>query len=192
MRTDHHYEPLEPTEEQAAALLAWPGNLTAFDLTAVAETRDAPPLVLEWIDARLEHRREWELGAKDRAFTVEPQVSAYGRVRLFDGDWFDARAVPGAVEANFEVEANGLVEPSDAKVYMRYVAVPWEALEELAQAGDEQGCRRIAAAIYEYLELRGRAARTLVGTVNAEQKRHRSALVVQQTLEAMNAGKIKL
>jgi len=200
MRTDHQYEPLKMTATEKRITRGWrPGD--AWSYAAVLETRDAPPEVLDFCERRLAHREEWEAGAKDRPITVEPQVSAYGRVRLFDGPWIDARAIPGAVEANFPIElpiSEAIGFPSEAKVYMRHVATPWEALEELAQADDEEGCRRVAAAMYEYLELRGLAARTLVGTVNDEQKRHRLALVrcphcrqTQAKCEASGCGQRK-
>ncbi len=72
MRADHHYEPLEPTGEEKEALEAWPGAQLSFTYESILESRDAPPTVLAYFERRAKHRREWEEGAKDRAFTIEP------------------------------------------------------------------------------------------------------------------------
>ena len=175
MRRDYRYV-YEVSDEELAILDAWGGNRGAFSFEAVLETGDAPPEVLEVCRQRIEHRADWEAGAKDRPFSFAPVVSMRAKMRLFDGPWFPVGAISDAVEANVPIPFNPRlgIEP----MFERHTALPWKALEDLAWAKDEQSCRRIAAAVYEYLELRERAARVLVHTVNNELERRALEQVV--------------
>lgn len=145
------YCPPEPSAE----VNAWFETSPEMTFTGVLEAGDAPPGVLAYCRARVAYHEHWmsDENAKNRPITVN--VIDAGSYRLFDGPWIHYRDERAhlVVDAFFE-EGEGLVLKR---------ALPMETYQALIAAGDEVGCRRLAAAIYEARELHQRANRMLAG-----------------------------
>lgn len=106
-----------------------------------------------------EHRAAWEAAAVDRPLSVYPDEGRFGRVRLFGGKKVSEDDLPPA----------GLVadlpRPDGSLVLESWTAAPFDEMMGAAQSGDLDRARRIAAAIYEWIDMRARADRLLVGAV---------------------------
>jgi hypothetical protein len=141
MRTDYTFTPPEPSHSVADWFdSSEPSSL--FDLKELADNGDAPEHVLAFAREFQRARVDWEQGAKDRPITYHPTSNAF---QLFDGPWQMAmphHAAWAVIEANFAVEG----EPD---TYVRRTAPVADVYEALIEADDEEGCRKLAVAIYE-------------------------------------------
>lgn len=177
MDTSIAYKPIEPTDEERVALDGWDYGQIAVDMQHVLDTGDAPPLVLAYFRRRLEHRKAWDEGAKNRPFSHHPDSPA---VRLFDGPWIshihNRNAVPEALEANFPVDG-------EEHVLERRVALIWPTYQKLMDAEDEEGCRKMAAAIYKFIEMKTTADRMLVVVAHTLDSQLREARAKKQAEE---------
>lgn len=125
--------------------------------TDILEQGDAPGEVLDYCRVRLAYTEHWmsDEAAKDRPITRDPVGPA---IRLFDGPWI--RPAPWGPVVNV-VEADFPVEDEPGMLYRR-TALPWRTYEALIEKGAEEDLRRLAGAIYEFIDLDQRARRMLV------------------------------
>lgn len=157
MRTDYNWCPPEPPTDAATWFTKY--SEPGVTLDSILQSGDAPPFVLKYIEERLAHREQWEAGAKDRPYTFD-HSTGMPRRRLFDGGWISSSignpTLPSVIEATFEI---------DGGLTLKKCAAVWDVYEKAIEKGDEEACRRIAGAIYEWLEIRGGVDRMLVAAV---------------------------
>ena len=164
-----HYESELPTEEEAQAIASWAevNACAAMSMEFVLERGDAPPLVLAFFRRAVDSLAAYvsdEECAK-RPYTADPYGARY---RFFDGPWFTHRNALGS----FAVEEAAFLD-GDGDDLVRYTATPLDTYMELARAGDIEGCRVLAAAIYEVRAMRERASRIIVQAALVCDARHK-------------------
>lgn len=136
--------PLEPTRKERIALEEFqPSSLPQG--TIDAEQVDGP--LKSYVERCSAWHAEWEAYAKHRPLSYDMESN---RVRMFDGRWINPRLA-------FDVTAD-----LDGSKY-RYLVM--QTYAELASKSDIEKCRKLANAIYEYIDMTERAQRLLVGTV---------------------------
>ncbi len=170
MRTDYFYEISVPDDQVKAWLKETLDVGAVLDLKHLRETRDAPSFVLRFADARHTAYEDWLAGAKDRPFTREPNRQ---RFRLFDGRWMytslnQLNVIPTVVEAN---KLEMVDAETGEETWCRYTGLTWDLYQQLVEAEDEEGCRKMATAMYEWFDRRGAADLMLVEASNELQKR---------------------
>jgi hypothetical protein len=149
----------EPSGADLPIIDSWSkANPVAVPIDEILESGDAPPEVLEHLRECQAYMARWmsDEFARDRPITRDPSRP---RIRLFDGPWIGDMGfrdtVPSVMEADVE----------DGDDLVRIVWPVWDTYEKAIAADDEEGCRRIAAAIYEYINCEKRMRRALVLTL---------------------------
>lgn len=153
MRFGEWNDPLrEAMPQPGSAVTAWAQGRSMDEINALLESGDAPAEALAFWEARKAWRAEWDAAAKDRPWESGEFSDT---IRFFGGPWID-REVFFAHLGHDAASA-------------RFGDVQWcERLStygDLARAGRMDDCRRVAAAMYSYIDMREQAQRLLVGTL---------------------------
>jgi hypothetical protein len=124
-----------------------------IDWAELLENRDAPDAVLEYAQCVINAEKDWEDGAKDRPYSRRPDSYA---TRLFDGPTFIDQYLSKRVYALFPtMDGEDLVSVD-----------PWGVYADLIARDDEAGCRKLAAALYEWMQTHDRVDAMLVRVCN--------------------------
>jgi len=158
MRTDYGFNPPAATDAEADAFGASASSFAGVSTQMLHKTRDASPECLAYVDRVEAARAEWIAGTKDRPITHSCDSTV--RIRLFDGPWiYGVHRLPfHVVEANYDM---GPAEELGERVWERRIEPIWETYGKLVEADDEEGCRKLASAIYEFLQMQGATDRLL-------------------------------
>ena len=157
MNTEIYSPPETPTSPE---IEAWnKAHPDAVMIDEILECGDAPVEMLEHLRERKAYMARWlsDEFARDRPLTRCP--TSFG-IRFFDGPWigsvFRRAIIPDVMEANIERDGE----------MVRVTALIWDTYEKLMEAGNEEGCRRMAAALYEHINAEERTRATLVKLAN--------------------------
>jgi hypothetical protein len=147
MRKDYRLPDIEPPPSEVRAWLDL--TIQQGELLPSSKGLAAPEHVLGWLRGREEIIANWKDGAKDRPVTFDCGFSLSQVMRLFDGRWISAReSIPDALEAT-----------SDE---LRLVAPIWSTYQVAIKHDDEESCRKLAAAIYAWLDAKNEVDLALV------------------------------
>lgn len=138
--------------EPGAAVRRWAQGRSMDEINALLESGDAPADALAFWEARKRWKAEWDAAAKDRPWECE---ELGGGVRLFGGRWIGREEFISHL--GFDAASARFGDMQWAECLGTY--------GDLARAGRMDDCRRVAAAMYEYIDMREQAQRLLVGTL---------------------------
>jgi hypothetical protein len=151
MRKDYRLPDIEPPPSEVRAWLDL--TIQQGELLPSSKGLAAPEHVLGWLRGREEIIANWKDGAKDRPVTFDDS-NACPRMRLFDGRWLLRRreSIPDALEATCG---------QDDELYS-VVAPIWSTYQVAIEHDDEESCRKLAAAIYAWLDAKNEVDLALV------------------------------